>query len=117
VNNGPAGFTAGTVTRIEGETIYVKTANRDTVKVDTNADTQVQVTEDGTLDDLTKGVQRLRPRRSCRRRLDHRVAYHGGRSRSLSDRHRNGALGQLSAPDRERRCTAEAEGPHSWRDR
>jgi hypothetical protein len=49
------GFTAGTVTRVEGDTLYLETVNGDTVKVVTTGDTQIQISQEGTLADLSKG--------------------------------------------------------------
>jgi hypothetical protein len=49
------GFAVGTVTRVEGDTLYLKTADGSTVKVVTDADTQVRVSKEGTLQDLPTG--------------------------------------------------------------
>jgi len=50
-----AGGTAGTVTRVDGDTLYVKTANGDTVKVVVGSDTKIQVSQEGSLADISKG--------------------------------------------------------------
>lgn len=52
---GNGGFTAGTVTRIDGDTIYVESADGQTIEVRTNTDTDVQVTSEGSVDDLDEG--------------------------------------------------------------
>ena len=49
------GFTVGTVTRVEGDTLYVKTADGSTVKVLTGSATQIRVSQEGTLQDLPPG--------------------------------------------------------------
>jgi hypothetical protein len=49
------GFTAGTVSRIEGDTVYVETPDGETVEVRTSGDTDVQVTSEGTVGDLAEG--------------------------------------------------------------
>jgi hypothetical protein len=51
----PGGFTAGTVTRVEGDTLYIETADGGTVKVVTTGDTRIQISRQGTLADLSKG--------------------------------------------------------------
>lgn len=53
--NGSGDVTVGTVTRVDGDTVYVKTANGKTVKVVTDSDTQIQVSTEGTTADLSKG--------------------------------------------------------------
>lgn len=55
VSGNGGNVTAGTVTRVDGNTVYVKTANGKTVKVLTDSGTQIQVTSEGTLADLSKG--------------------------------------------------------------
>ena len=45
----------GTVARIDGDTIYVETADGQTVEVRTNGDTDVQVTSEGSVEDLAEG--------------------------------------------------------------
>lgn len=52
---GGDGFTAGTISRIDGDTIYVETADGETVEVRTDADTDVQVTTEGSVEDLAEG--------------------------------------------------------------
>jgi hypothetical protein len=52
---GGDGVAAGTVTRIDGNTIYVETADGQTVEVRTSGDTDVEVTSDGSVSDLTEG--------------------------------------------------------------
>ena len=52
---GGDGFTVGTVTRVEGDTIYVETPDGETVTVSTSQDTEIQVSEEGTVDDLPEG--------------------------------------------------------------
>jgi hypothetical protein len=52
---GDGGFTAGTVTRIDGDTIFVQTADGQTIEVRTNTDTDIQVTAEGSIDDLAEG--------------------------------------------------------------
>jgi hypothetical protein len=53
--NGAGGFTAGTITRIDGDTLYVKTAEGSTVKVVVGSSTSIQISKDGSLSDLSKG--------------------------------------------------------------
>lgn len=64
---GPGGFTGGrggaagdittgTVVKITGSTLYLRTTSGDTVKVATSGTTQVRITEEGTLKDLTSGA-------------------------------------------------------------
>ena len=48
-------LTIGTVTRIEGDTVYLKTVDGRTVKVVTSGDTQIRVSKEGTLQDLSTG--------------------------------------------------------------
>jgi hypothetical protein len=50
-----AGFTTGTVSRVDGDTLYLETSDGDTVKVVTDGDTQIQVSEDAKLGDLPTG--------------------------------------------------------------
>ncbi len=52
---GGGGFAAGTVTRIDGDTIYVQAADGETVQVRTSGDTDVQVTSEGSVADLAEG--------------------------------------------------------------
>jgi hypothetical protein len=52
---GGAGFTAGTIQRIDGDTIYVETVDGQTVEVRTSGDTDVQVTSEGSVNDLAEG--------------------------------------------------------------
>jgi hypothetical protein len=52
---GGDGFAAGTVTRIDGDTVYVETADGETVEVRTGGDTDVQVSSEGTVADLDEG--------------------------------------------------------------
>ncbi|HEV2779499.1 MAG TPA: hypothetical protein VGX25_08865 [Actinophytocola sp.] len=47
--------TAGTIDRIEGSTIYVKTPDGREVKVSTSDSTQVRISQEGKLSDLEKG--------------------------------------------------------------
>jgi cytochrome c-type biogenesis protein CcmE len=54
--NGGRG-TIGTIDRIEGTTVYVKTMNGQIVKVSTSDSTKVEVTTEGKLDDLKAGQQ------------------------------------------------------------
>jgi Domain of unknown function (DUF5666) len=49
------GFAVGTVARVDGDTLYLRTAQGDTVKVQTDGDTQVRVSQDATLGDLETG--------------------------------------------------------------
>ena len=49
------GGTAGTVTRVEGDTIYVETADGSTVKVVVGDDTSIQVSQEGSLADISEG--------------------------------------------------------------
>jgi hypothetical protein len=49
--------TVGTIDRIEGTTVYVKTPNGQIVKVSTSDSTKVEVTSEGKLDDLKAGQQ------------------------------------------------------------
>ncbi len=43
------------MTRIDGDTIYVESADGQTIEVRTSADTDVQVTSEGSVDDLAEG--------------------------------------------------------------
>ena len=47
--------TAGTIKRIDGDTITIETPNGDTVTVNVGSDTSIQVTNDGSLSDLGTG--------------------------------------------------------------
>ncbi|MEW6059081.1 MAG: hypothetical protein AB1551_02890 [Actinomycetota bacterium] len=49
------GGTVGTVTRVDGDTIYVETADGSTVKVVVGDDTTIQVSEEGSLTDISEG--------------------------------------------------------------
>jgi hypothetical protein len=49
------GFTAGTVTRVDGDTLYVKTTGGETVEVVVSADTEIRISEAGTVSDLQEG--------------------------------------------------------------
>ncbi|KOV87260.1 hypothetical protein ADL03_07275 [Nocardia sp. NRRL S-836] len=51
------GGTTGTIERIEGTTVYVKTPNGQEVKVSTSDTTKVQLTTEGKLTDLKAGEQ------------------------------------------------------------
>ncbi|MFG2972452.1 DUF5666 domain-containing protein [Streptomyces sp. NPDC048331] len=53
--SGGGGAVIGTVERIEGGTVYVKTGDGQTVKVKTTGDTRVQVTKEGSAEDLASG--------------------------------------------------------------
>jgi hypothetical protein len=48
-------FTAGTVTKVDGDTVTVKTASGDEVTVKTDSDTDVTITKDGSVSDLSAG--------------------------------------------------------------
>jgi hypothetical protein len=50
-----AGFTTGTIERIDGDTIYIQTLDGQTVEVRTSGDTDIQVTTEGTAEDLAEG--------------------------------------------------------------
>ncbi|POM26644.1 hypothetical protein BTM25_10470 [Actinomadura rubteroloni] len=50
------GLTAGTVTKVSGDTLWVKTADGKTVKVQTGGSTRVSVTREGSLKDLGAGT-------------------------------------------------------------
>ncbi|MFD0685910.1 hypothetical protein [Actinomadura fibrosa] len=50
------GATIGTITKIEGSTIYLRTTSGQTVKVKTSGATKVRVTKDGKLKDLGSGT-------------------------------------------------------------
>jgi hypothetical protein len=52
---GGGGGTFGTVTRVDGDTLYVKTANGDTVKVVVDSGTTIQVSQEGSLSDISEG--------------------------------------------------------------
>ncbi|MFE3368259.1 DUF5666 domain-containing protein [Streptomyces sp. NPDC059173] len=52
---GGAGTVIGTVERIEKGTVYVKTSDGKTVEVATTGDTRVQVTREGSTEDLASG--------------------------------------------------------------
>jgi hypothetical protein len=49
------GIASGTVTRVDGDTLYVKTADGKTVKVVVSSDTTISVSKEGTLADISKG--------------------------------------------------------------
>jgi hypothetical protein len=49
------GATVGTIKRIDGDTITIETPNGDTVMVNVGSNTSIQVTEDGSLNDLGTG--------------------------------------------------------------
>jgi hypothetical protein len=53
--NASDGFTAGTISRVDGDTIYVETADGETVEVRTSDHTDIQVTTEGTVADLAEG--------------------------------------------------------------
>jgi hypothetical protein len=55
IPGGGGGGTFGTVTRVEGDTLYVKTANGQTVKVVVGSDTTIRVSQEGSLSDISKG--------------------------------------------------------------
>lgn len=55
-SNGGRG-TIGTIDRIEGTTVYVKTPNGQIVEVSTSDSTKVEITSQGKLDDLKAGQQ------------------------------------------------------------
>lgn len=52
---GGAGFTLGTVSRVEGDTIYLETPDGEPVTVVTSGDTEIRVSEEGTVSDLEEG--------------------------------------------------------------
>jgi hypothetical protein len=52
----PGGFTAGTVTQIDGNTLYLETVDEDMVEVVTTGDTQIRISQEGTLADLSRGA-------------------------------------------------------------
>jgi len=49
------GFTVGTVTRVDGDTVYLKTSDGSTVKVATDSNTQIRVSMEGSVQDLSAG--------------------------------------------------------------
>ncbi|RMI43638.1 hypothetical protein EBO15_15460 [Actinomadura harenae] len=49
-------MTAGTVTKVDGDTLYLKTADGKTITVKTNGSTRIQVTKTGTVKDLKTGA-------------------------------------------------------------
>ncbi|MEO5874307.1 MAG: hypothetical protein ABIS86_07325 [Streptosporangiaceae bacterium] len=51
----PGGFTAGTITKVEGGLVFLKTADGRTVQVTTNGTTQIKITKDGKAADLKAG--------------------------------------------------------------
>ncbi|WP_344267093.1 hypothetical protein [Actinomadura napierensis] len=53
---GGGGMTAGTVTKIVGNTLYLRTSDGKTVKVKTSGSTRISITKDGKLGDLGSGV-------------------------------------------------------------
>ena len=55
---GPGGgaATVGTVSRVDGDTIYLRTLQGTTVTVRTGKDTRIRVTKDGTVADLEQGT-------------------------------------------------------------
>lgn len=55
VNGDPGNITFGTVVSVDGTTVTVKTQDGKTVKVETSSDTDITVTDKGTVDDLSKG--------------------------------------------------------------
>lgn len=55
VNGDPGNITFGTVVSVDGTTVTVKTQDGKTVKVETSSDTDITVTDKGTVDDLAKG--------------------------------------------------------------
>jgi hypothetical protein len=52
---GGGGITFGTVTKVEGDTVYVSQADGTTITVKTNGSTTVQVSTTGTVSDLSPG--------------------------------------------------------------
>jgi hypothetical protein len=52
---GGGGVTFGTVTKVEGDTVFVKQADGTTITVKTNGSTTVQVSTTGTVSDLSPG--------------------------------------------------------------
>ena len=52
---GGGGITFGTLTKVEGDTVYVKRADGTTITVKTNGSTTVQVSTTGTVSDLSPG--------------------------------------------------------------
>ena len=52
---GGGGITFGTVTKVEGDTVYVDRADGTTITVKTNGSTTVQVSTTGTVSDLSPG--------------------------------------------------------------
>ncbi|WP_329518646.1 hypothetical protein [Spirillospora sp. NBC_01491] len=59
-DNGAAGagggMTVGTITRIEGNTVYLRTSSGQTVMVKTSGSTKIRVTKAGTVKDLSSGA-------------------------------------------------------------
>ncbi|MEV4258472.1 hypothetical protein AB0J52_35400 [Spirillospora sp. NPDC049652] len=53
---GGGGMTAGTVTKVVGDTLYLKTSDGRTVTVKTNGSTRIQITRTGTVKDLKNGT-------------------------------------------------------------
>lgn len=53
---GAADMTLGTVQKVDGNVIYLKTMTGETVKITTNRSTKVQVTADGAVSDLKSGT-------------------------------------------------------------
>ncbi|MDL4813775.1 DUF5666 domain-containing protein [Actinomadura opuntiae] len=53
---GGGGMTAGTVTKISGNTLYLRTSDGKTVKVTTSDSTKISITKDGGLRDLGSGA-------------------------------------------------------------
>lgn len=51
----PGNALIGTVEKIHGNTVYVKTPNGKTVKVTTTASTSIRVSQQGSVDDLSNG--------------------------------------------------------------
>ncbi len=54
-NADPGNITFGTVVSVDGTTVTIKTQEGKTVKVETSSDTDITVTDEGTVDDLAKG--------------------------------------------------------------
>jgi hypothetical protein len=52
---GGGGFTAGTVVKVQGDTVFLKTADGKTIQVKTTGTTQIRLTKDGKAADLKAG--------------------------------------------------------------
>jgi hypothetical protein len=52
---GPVNLTIGTITKVDGDTVTIKTTSGSTVKATIGSDTNVNITKTGSIKDLAKG--------------------------------------------------------------